>query len=56
MEIPQLREATARFERKYIHRILMRNRWDVPKTAADLGVADAELRGKIKSLNITLVE
>ena len=56
MEIPQLREATARFERRYIHRILMRNKWDVPKTAADLGVADAELRGKIKSLNITLVE
>jgi len=56
MEIPHLQEATAQFERKYIHRVLMRNKWDVPKTAADLGVSDFDLQGKIKSLRITLVE
>jgi len=56
MEIPQLREATTQFERKYIHRSLLRNKWDIAKTAADLGVADAELQGKIRSLNITFVE
>ena len=56
MEIPQLREATTQFERKYIHRSLLRNKWDIAKTAADLGVADADLQGKIRSLNITFVE
>jgi len=50
-----LDKARERFERRYIHGVLMRNGWDIPQSASDLQVEEAQLREKIKALNITFV-
>ncbi len=50
-----LEKAKEQFERRYIHGVLMRNGWDIPQSAGDLKVEEAQLREKIKALNITFV-
>ncbi len=55
-EDQSLRLATEQFERKYIHKILMKNNWDVARTSADLKIDEPQLRQKIKTLNITFID
>jgi two-component system nitrogen regulation response regulator NtrX len=50
-----LDKAKEHFERRYIHEVLMRNGWDIPQSASDLKLGEAELRERIKTLNITFV-
>ncbi len=50
-----LEKAREHFERRYIHGILMKNGWDIPQSASDLNLPEAELREKIRTLNITFV-
>jgi two-component system nitrogen regulation response regulator NtrX len=50
-----LERAQEQFERRYIHRALMRNNWEIPKAASDLKIDEARLRERIKALNITFV-
>jgi two-component system nitrogen regulation response regulator NtrX len=50
-----LEKAQEQFEKRYIHRILMRNNWEIPKAASDMKIDEARLREKIKALNITFV-
>jgi two-component system nitrogen regulation response regulator NtrX len=50
-----LEKAQEQFEKRYIHRTLMRNNWEIPKAASDLKIDEARLREKIKALNITFV-
>jgi two-component system nitrogen regulation response regulator NtrX len=50
-----LEKAEEQFERRYIHRVLMRNNWEISKAAFDLKIDEASLREKIKALNITFV-
>lgn len=51
-----LRWAISQFEKKYIHRVLIKNDWDIQKTAADLEIQLEELQKKIIYLNITLFD
>jgi two-component system nitrogen regulation response regulator NtrX len=51
-----LRQAKEQFERKYIHKILIQNKWDTSKTSSDLQIQERELREKIKQLNITFID
>jgi len=48
-----LDKAREQFERRYIHRALMRNNWEISRAASDLKIDEARLREKIKALNIT---
>jgi two-component system, NtrC family, nitrogen regulation response regulator NtrX len=50
-----LEKARERFERRFIHGVLMRNGWDIPQSASDLDLEEGQLREKIKALNITFV-
>ncbi len=50
-----LDKAKEQFERRFIHETLMRNNWEIPKAASDLKIDEANLREKIKALNITFV-
>lgn len=50
-----LEKAHEQFERRYIHRALMRNNWEISKAASDLKIDEAKLRERIKALNITFV-
>jgi len=50
-----LDKAKEQFERRFIHETLMRNNWEIPKAASDLRIDEANLREKIKTLNITFV-
>jgi len=50
-----LERAQEQFERRYIHRALMRNNWEIPKAASDLKIDEARLRERIRALNITFV-
>lgn len=50
-----LEKAQEQFERRYIHRALMRNNWEIPKAASELKTDEARLRERIKALNITFV-
>jgi two-component system nitrogen regulation response regulator NtrX len=47
--------AKGQFERRYIHAALMRNGWDIGKTAADLNIDEALLKERIQALKITFV-
>jgi two-component system nitrogen regulation response regulator NtrX len=42
-------------EKKLIHEALLRNRWDMDKTASDLKIGRPELQQKITALQITLI-
>lgn len=54
-ETKSLEEAKDFFEREYIHKILIKNSWDLSKTASALNVEDKALRQKIKDLGITFL-
>jgi len=51
-----LRRAKEQFERKFLHLALIRNNWDISKTASDIDMGINELHEKIKSLNITFID
>jgi two-component system nitrogen regulation response regulator NtrX len=53
---PTLGQAALLFEKKFIHRALTKNRWDLVKTAAELDLEADALRDKIKVFNITLFD
>ncbi len=53
---PTLGQAAQLFEKKFIHRALTKNRWDLSKTAAELDLEAGVLKEKIKDLNITLFD
>lgn len=48
-----LRQARQQFEKEYIHKALIKNRWDITKTSSALKISTSQLRKKIKDLNIT---
>jgi len=54
-ESKPLRQAKEQFEREYIHKILLRHKWDIPKTASDLNIEEELLQEKIKSLGISFL-
>ncbi len=51
-----LETARDQFERRYIHRALGRNGWDIARTAAELKIAEADLEARIKAHGITFIE
>jgi len=48
-----LKEASEQFEKEYIHKILVKHKWDLAKTAAELEMNKTQLSKKIKKLGIT---
>jgi two-component system nitrogen regulation response regulator NtrX len=54
-ESKPLRQAKEQFEREYIHKILLRHHWDIPKTASELNIEEDHLHEKIKSLGISFL-
>lgn len=56
MENQSLEQVRNQFERQYIHKTLLRNRWNLDRTAAALQVDEKELRKMIRLLNITFVD
>ncbi|HEX9757849.1 MAG TPA: sigma-54 dependent transcriptional regulator [Nitrospiria bacterium] len=50
--VSSLREARAEFERRFIHKKLCANNWNISKTAEELQIERSNLHRKIKSLNI----
>jgi len=54
-ESKPLRQAKEQFEREYIHKILLRHHWDIPKTASELNIEEDLLHEKIKSLGISFL-
>lgn len=53
---PSLIQASRQFERKYLHRTLVRNNWDLARTAAELEIPPEALKDKIKTYRITFVD
>ncbi len=51
-----LETAREQFERRYIYKALGRNAWDIPRTAAELKIGDADLESRIKALGITFID
>ncbi len=52
-ETNSLEQAKRQFEKRLIHSALLRQNWDISRVAAALRIEEAELRQKIKDLNIT---
>lgn len=50
-----LEQASAQFEKEYIHKSLIKNKWDLSKTASDLRIEVNQLNEKINDLGITFV-
>ncbi|MBN2246384.1 MAG: sigma-54-dependent Fis family transcriptional regulator [Candidatus Aminicenantes bacterium] len=50
-----LDKATMKFEREYIHKALIRNEWDLTKTAKELDLNRNQLNQKIVDLGITFL-
>jgi two-component system nitrogen regulation response regulator NtrX len=50
-----LEQASAQFEKAYIHKTLIKNKWDLSKTASDLRIEGNRLNEKIKDLGITFL-
>jgi len=50
-----LDQAKRHFEKEYIHKILVSNKWDIPKAASELQIDEDLLQEKIKNLGITLL-
>ena len=48
-----LKQARQQFEKEYIHKALIKNRWDIFKTSSTLKISASQLKKKIKDLNIT---
>ena len=53
---PTLADAAQAYERKYIHRTLVRHGWDLAKASAALDLAPAVLREKIQSHRISFID
>ena len=53
---PTLTQAALAFERKYIHRALVRNGWDAGRTAAELDLPPEILQEKIKAHQIAFID
>ena len=53
---PTLGQAAQAFERKYIHRVLTKNGWDLAKTSAALGLKPETLREKIQAHQISFID
>lgn len=51
-----LEAARDHFERAYIHKSLLRNEWDIPRTSSDLKIEEDMLRKKIAGYGITLTD
>ncbi len=51
-----LETAREQFERRYIHKSLGRNAWDIARTAAELKIGEADLESRIKALGITFID
>ena len=54
--VSSLSQAAQMFERKFIHRVLAKNLWDVDKSAAELAIGPETLREKIKTHKITFLD
>ena len=50
-----LQQAKEHFEKEYIHRVLIKHRWDLSQAAADLEIDEERLNEKIKRLGITFL-
>ncbi len=48
-----LKKASETFEREYVHKALLKNKWDIPATASWLNMSQRDLNKKIKTLGIT---
>lgn len=46
-------QASRQFEKEYIHKTLIKHKWDLKKAASDLKINRDDLRKKIKKLGIT---
>jgi len=53
---PSLSQAAQIFERKFIHRALIKNGWDISRTAAELDLSPDALAAKIKAYEITFLD
>jgi len=53
---PTLGQAALAFERRYIHRVLVKSGWDVGKAAAVLGLKPEALRERIRTHQISFVD
>ncbi len=56
LEGESLEEAKRKFERHYIHRLLVRHKWDIKRAAQDLRLDPQELEHRIRRLNITFID
>jgi len=54
-ETQSLPQAKRQFEKEFIHKILLRYHWDIPKTASELKIEEDILQEKIKSLGISIL-
>jgi two-component system nitrogen regulation response regulator NtrX len=54
-ETQSLPQAKKQFEKEFIHKILLRHHWDIPKTASELKIEEDILEEKIKSLGISIL-
>ncbi len=46
------KDVSEKFEREYIHKALLKNKWDIPATATCLKMSQKDLNKKIKTLGI----
>lgn len=53
---PSLQQAARQFERKYVHGTLIKNGWDLARTAAELEIQTDALKDKIKVHRITFLD
>jgi two-component system nitrogen regulation response regulator NtrX len=54
-EIQSLENATAQFEKEFVHGALIKNKWDLTKTAVELGLDLKKLNKKIVDFGITFL-
>jgi two-component system nitrogen regulation response regulator NtrX len=54
-ETESLEDATAQFEKEYVHQTLIKNKWDLTKTADELGIDRKRLNKKIIDFEITFL-
>ena len=54
-ETQSLENATAQFEKEYVHQSLIKNKWDLTKTADELGLDRKKLNKKIIDFGITFL-
>ncbi len=50
-----LQKAKEKFEKEFIHRTLLKNLWDIRKSASELEISEEILKEKIKHLGITFL-